>query len=628
MTTHRRSDRRGHRRALGLAGIALAVVGFLGLNTWGALELGRYKLDVTENRQYTLAPATLDLLARLDEPVTLRLYVSRAVGEKNPFLATYAAQVRDTLAAYADAAGGRITLELVDPEPFSVEEDRAVGYGLQAVALDAAGTSGYLGLAGTNTTDDVDVIPVLSPERAPFLEYDLTRLVYNLAFPDKPVVALLTGLPINGDPALQYRPWAIYTQLGQFFDVRYMGGDITAFDADVEIVMVVHPQTLSDKTLVALDQHVLRGGRALVLVDPHSEAAALRQRSPQPGPVASDLGRLLPAWGVELVPEQVVADPTFARQVQIPSGGRQQIVPYLAWLALARDALARGEVITADLDRVALASAGHLRATAGATTSLVPLLTSSGEAQAIAVDRVATYPDPLGLIRSHQPGGSALTIAARVTGPARSAFPDALPDGVEAPAERLTDSRGPIGVVVIADTDLLDDRNWLAGQAQGGAGVPVADNANLVLNALDYLAGSEALASLRGRDVTVRPFVRIEALRREAETAYRAKEQELLERLADLQRKLGSVQVASAEGAGQLAAAQTAEIDGFRAQLLATRQELRDVQRALRQDIEAVGTGLRLVNVVAVPAAVALVALVVLAVRRARLRHRYDGPLT
>lgn len=621
------AGRRVDRRLLGALGIGLAIVAFLGLNSWGALELAGRRLDLTANRQYTLSPATLALLGGIQEPVTLRLYVSRSVRETSPFLASYADQVRATLRAYADASGGRLTLEQVDPEPFSVEEDRAVGFGLQPVALDAAGTTGYLGLAGTNSTDDLDVIPVLTPDRARFLEYDLTRLVNNLAYPDKPVAALLTGLPINGDPMLQYRPWQIYTQLGQFFDVRYMGGDIEAFDPDVKLLVLVHPQGLSEKTLFAIDQLVLRGGRAMVFVDPHSEAAAARRRTPQPGPAGSDLAPLLKAWGVELVPGEVVGDPLYARQVQFPSGGRQQVVPYLPWLALTRATLASGEIITSELNRLTFASAGHLRPLEGATTQFVPLVTSSTEAQAIAVDKVATYPDPLALTRAYKPGGTGLVLAARLAGPARSAFPGDLPEGVAAPADRLAESKGAIGVVVVADTDLLDDRNWLASQAVMGqqVGVPVADNANLVLNALDYLAGSEVLAELRGRDVTFRPFERVETIRREAEAAYRNKEQELLERLADLQKKLGSIEVRPGDDVTALGPRQRDEIEGFRAQILETRRELRDVQHALRKDIEEVATTLKLANIVAVPAAVAGVALVIAVLRRVRLRRRHDA---
>lgn len=624
------------RRRLGWLGVALAVVCFVALNVFGSLALRGHRLDLTENRQFTLSSGTERMLAGVAEPVTLRLYVSRAVREANPFLATYADRVHDTLSTYADASGGRITVELVDPEPFSPEEDRAVGFGLDPIPLDDQGTNGYFGLAGTNSTDDVDVLPVLSPERESFLEYDLTRLVYNLANPEKPVVAVLSSLPLNADPAKQYQPWQVTQELGQLFELRHLGGEVARLDDDVRILLLVHPQELSEATLYAVDQFVMRGGKALVFVDPHSEAQALRQRQ-QPGmPVdtASALPRLLEAWGVELVAGQVVGDPAAARQVTFAggAGGRERVVDYLPWLALDGRNMAGGEVVTAELNAVNLATAGILKAREGATTSLAPLVRSSPESMAIDAERVRTYPDPYALLREFKPGGEALVMAARVTGPTKSAFPG-RPEGIaEGSAEHLAEAREPVNLVVVADTDLLDDRSWLAGGGGFGQGgqIPVADNADLVANALDHLAGSEALLDLRGRDVSLRPFTRVAEIRRAAEARYRAKEQELVQRLGDLQQKLAAPRAAGGDAADPVLVGedQRDEIEGFRGQLLETRRELREVQLALRQDIEDLQGRLRLLNIAAMPALVALVALGLALARRLRHRRRATATAT
>ena len=285
------------RRLLAGAGIVLALVSLFAINTFGALVLRPYRLDLTETKSYTLSEGTRKLLSSLDEPIVLRLYVSSTIAERNAFLAAYARRVHDLLRAYAEASGGKITVELIDPEPYSEEEDRAVGFGLQPIAFDNGQTVAYLGIAGTNSTDDVDVIPLLSPEREPFLEYDLTRLVYNLAHPEKPVIGMVSGLPLSGDPLNDYRPWEIYRQLGQLYDIRWMGGDISDFE-DVDVLMIVHPRDLSDKTLYAIDQFLLRGGKAMVFVDPHSEAAAARQQRPGMAPTSSSLDRLFEAWGI------------------------------------------------------------------------------------------------------------------------------------------------------------------------------------------------------------------------------------------------------------------------------------------------------------------------------------------
>jgi ABC-type uncharacterized transport system involved in gliding motility auxiliary subunit len=315
------------RRRLTVAGIVLAVVLFVALNLFGGLSLRDAKLDLTEGRQFTLSEGTTSLLAKVEEPVTLRLYVSRALRDANPFLGSYADRVHDLLRTYADASNGRITVEHIDPEPFSTEEDRAVGFGLQAISADGTGaTNGYFGIAGTNSTDDVDVIPVLSPERESFLEYDLTRMVYNLASPEKPVVALLSSLPLGGDPAREYRPWAVLQELQQFFDVRTLGGEVTRVEDDVDALLLVHPQALSEATLYAIDQFVMRGGKVMAFLDPHSETQAATQQPGMGADTFSTLDRLLPAWGIEFDPQRVVADPGLARQVVYPGGGREQVV--------------------------------------------------------------------------------------------------------------------------------------------------------------------------------------------------------------------------------------------------------------------------------------------------------------
>jgi ABC-type uncharacterized transport system involved in gliding motility auxiliary subunit len=616
------------RRTLSIAGIGLAIVAFLALNTWGSLDLRAHRLDLTQNRQYTLSEGTKKLLGSMKEPVTVRLYVSEGLKQQNPFIGAYADRVRDMLRSYVDASGGKLDLQLIDPEPYSVAEDRAVGFGMRAIPLDNGGTA-YLGVAGTNSTDDVDTLPMLSPEREPFLEYDLTRLIYNLANPEKPVVAMISGLPLNGDPAMQYQPWQVYRQLSQLFDIHLMGGDVASFDDKTRIVLVVQPENLSAKTLFAIDQFVLKGGKALVFVDPFSEAAAARQQQGRPGAAtASDLPLLLKSWGLELVKGKVVGDPSAARQVQFPdAGGRPQVVNYLPWLSLPKDDLNGSEVMTAELKSLNVASAGYLQPVEGARTEFKALVSSSPEAEAIDVERVSAYPDPMGLLKDYKAGGQRLVMAARVTGSVKSAFPDGPPKGVEATGDVLKESKQPIEVVVFADTDLLDDRTYIANQNVFGqqVAIPVADNADFVANSLDFLAGSDALTGLRGRAVSLRPFTTVDDIRRNAEAQYQAKEQALVQQVQDLQQKIASMKVTEGDEGAILTPAQKKEIEGFQTQLLDSRRQLRDVQQALRSDIEGLRTNLRFLDIAAVPILVALFAIGLAIVRRIRFRRRFDA---
>ena len=337
----------------------------------------------------------------------------------------------------------------------------------------------------------------------------------------------------------------------------------------------------------------------------------------------SNLEKLLPAWGVDYDPEVVVGDPQTARQVGFTSGGREQVVNYLPWLSLDHSRLAADDVITSELNVVNLGTAGALAPREGATTSFTPLIRTSPDAMAIPAEEVRRYPDPMALIRDFKPGGKELVLAARIAGPLKSAFGDQPPQDVVHEPAHLAEAQSPAQIIVVADTDLLDNRTWL-NMLGDQVAIPVADNTNLVANAIDNLVGSEALMSLRGREVTLRPFTKVQEIRRAGEIQYRAKEQELLTRLADLQDKLSSLQVTEGEDPSLLSDAQRQEFDGFRSQLLDTRRELRDVQLAMRQDIEHLRDTTRFLNIVAVPLLVALAAIVIALVRRARYRRRFD----
>jgi ABC-type uncharacterized transport system involved in gliding motility auxiliary subunit len=639
--------RRMNRGTLTVIGVVLAVVCFLAVNLFVTLQLGGARLDLTENGLYTLSDGTVAMLKAMREPVKLRLYTSRLLLDTSPGLKPYAARVREVLASYVKLSGDRISLEVIDPEPFSPEEDRAAAFGLRGVPYDATGNRGYFGLVGTNTTDDTDTVPFLGPDREAFLEYDLTRLVYDLAHPDKPVVAVLDGLGINGGPQSNYRPWQIYEQMRQFFDLRIMAGDIDKFADDVKALVIIHPHDLSDKTQFAIDQFVLRGGPTMVFVDPLAENMQRNAQMGAPPPnVASNLDRLMQAWGVALSPDKVVGDRRAAMQVQAMSNGRAVITQYLPWLTLDKDALAQNDVVTGQLEVLRLFSAGALVRLPGATTKLEPLVQSSPDSMLIDAQQLQMMPDPAGLMNAFQPSGLDYPLAARVSGPAKSAFPDGPPapdkaadaDGANANAANmpaatapavppLKESSQPINLVVVADVDMLSDEAWLNIQQGGDAqlATPIAHNADLVINAVENLAGGATLANLRGRGLSNRPFTTIDRIRSEAEAKYLATEEELSKELEAAQKKLASLEAdpkAGAGGAVLLTAEQQDTVRTFRGQVLALRAQLREVQRALQEDIDRLQTWVMLANIAAVPAIVAVLALIVALWRLARRRRR------
>jgi ABC-type uncharacterized transport system involved in gliding motility auxiliary subunit len=611
------------------------------------------RADLTAERLYTLSPGTLRTLAKIDEPITLRFYYSSRLGNDVPAYGVYAQRVRELLDQYVAASHGKLRLEVYNPQPFSDVEDRAVAFGLQGVPLDRAGEQVYFGLAATNSTDDQEVVAFFAPERERFLEYDLTKLVHSLAFPKKTVVGLMTTLPLEGDIMAMMqgrpsRPMAVIEQLRQLDEVKPVAPNVDAIPADIDVLLLAQPQNLSDKTLYAIDQFVLKGGKLLVLVDPHSELQAAQRdpRNPSGGSTAGDLDRLFKSWGVELVPATVAGDRRAAMQVSLPGRGRAgPPLDYIAWLDLRPDNLNRDDPITADLSRLTMASAGIIEPIAGAKTKFEPLITTSPDSTKIPAEKLAVLPDVAGLLAAFKPDDKRYVLAARVTGPAETAFPDGPPKAAEpakpgggeksepakpaetapATADQVKQAAQPINVVVVADTDMLDDRLWVQGQDFFGRRVivPLAGNGDFVANAIEVLAGGEDLVGLRSRGTGARPFEVVERIERTAQARYSAEERALQDRLKDAEAKLASLtgkeQGAAAAG---LSADQEKTIEQSRADIVQTRRQLRDVQAALRSDIRRLKVGLEFLDIALIPIVVAAVAVVIGVLRLRRRRRR------
>jgi ABC-type uncharacterized transport system involved in gliding motility auxiliary subunit len=479
--------------ALTLAGFVLALLLLLSANTIVARLFGSAGFDLTDQGLYTLSDGTRSILHRIDEPITLKFYYSSRLGEVVPSYGVYADRVRALLERYASLAGGKIKLQILDPKPFSDVEDQATAAGLQSVPLEQGGEAVYFGLSGSNSTDDTETIAFFQRDREKFLEYDLTRLVQALAFPKKKVVGLISSLALDADPMAQMRgqpsqPQAVLEQLRQNYEVRDLSTTVDAIPDDVDVLMIVQPQKFSDKTLYAIDQFVLRGGHALVFADPYSEFSQAHKSpmAPQGGSAAADFDRLLTAWGVALTPGKFVGDRSAATEVNAGDEEHPMAAEYLAWLSLKGDDINTSDPITGRLQQVNVGTAGALTPIKGAKTGFEPLLQSSADSNLIDTSRVAgtPVPDVLGLLKDFSPSGDRYTIAARLTGLASTAFPKGPPKDAGDKAPEVKTATQPINVIVVADTDLLDDRFWIEYQNFMGrkVGQPIANNGDFVQN--------------------------------------------------------------------------------------------------------------------------------------------------
>jgi ABC-type uncharacterized transport system involved in gliding motility auxiliary subunit len=671
------------RSTLAWGSLALAAILFLSLNLAASLSVRNVKADLTEDRLYTISEGTRKVMSRLEEPINVRVYYSRRLGEVAPVFARHFDRLKGLLDQYRDISGGKLQVAYLDPEPFSDAEDRASAAGLKGQRLNQDGETGYFGLVASNLTDNDAVVPFFSPDRERFLEYDLTKLINGLAHPKKKVVGLISGVPMDGganpmNPRAQPTPpWMIMEQIRDFFDVRTLEANVKEIPKDIDVLMLVQPTVLTKDAAYAIDQYALGGGRILAFVDPTTDAA----QSGPPGmslPVSSDLRNIMKQWGVSLDTDKVVGDPALARRVQFGGGpgGQPVVTDYLAWLQIDKAQINDKDPLAASIRRLNLGTAGALTKVEGATTIIQPLIETTPRSGLIDADKVKFRPDPLVILRTFKSGGKPLMLAARIGGEAKSAYPDGRPKDEEkkdetkasekaddkpaaepaksdapAGAEKAADAAKPadakaaapkaadakphlaagrVNIVIVADADMLADHFWVEvrdflGQQMA---IPQADNAGFVVNALENLSGGEALADLRGRGVVERPFDRVTAIRREAEQRYRQTEEGLVAKLQDLQQKLAKVETKGGDGseAGAqptviLSDAEKAEIEKFRGEMLVVRRELRDVKAALRRDIDRLDGWLKFVNIAAVPLLIGLCGLGVGLMRRRGSRN-------
>ena len=622
----------GHRGSGALALVLLAVV-FIGLVIVINYGLRGARADLTQNRLYTLAPGTRNILKNLDEPINLYFYFTRGAADQVPYIKTYANRVRDMLEELTARSNGKIRLQVIDPEPFSEAQDRADEFGLSGVPLGSTGETLYFGLAGTNSTDGRASIDFFQPEKEEFLEYDIAKLIVELSRPKKAVVGLLSTLPMGSDfnqaTGQMREPWTVMSQLEQLFTVKNLTPELTSIDPDVDVLMLVHPKGLSQSALYAIDQFVLRGGRALIFVDPQAEADPAGQQPGNPfgnmgGDKSSNLAPLFAAWGVDYNPRQVVGDLQYALSVSTRTGDP---VRHIGFIGFDKEAFNAKDVITAALNNINAATVGSLKLKSGSTLSFEPLLQSSAQAGVLPVERFAFLSDPASLRDGFRPSGERYVIAARLSGKVKTAFPNGNP-AANAPATPpvpvaagLKESAQPANLVVVADTDLLTDNLWVRNQSFFGQRFATAwaNNGDFVFNAIDNLTGNGDLISIRGRASFVRPFERVEGLRRDAEDRFRAKEQELQQQLRDTEQKLTELQSRRSDKSSLiLTPDQEKELTRFQDEKVRIRKDLREVRHGLDQDIEHLGTVLKVLNIALVPILILIAGLAAFAWRRSR----------
>lgn len=601
-------------------GLVLLAAAFLMFTLFNNLLFSGAKLDLTQGHLYTLSKGTRKIVDKIGEPINLYFYFSNSTTSDLAGLRAYSQRVKELLKQYVSLSDGKIKLHIVDPEPFSEAEDRATAFGLQSIP-DRNGNKIYFGLAGTNSLDDHQVIPFFQPGKERFLEYDITRLIQSLEVHNKPVVGLMTSLGMEGGVDVRTfqssPPWVVSEELHKEFDVRNILMTATSIPKDVKLLVIVHPKKLTQQTRFAIDQYVMRGGHALVFVDPLAEMDVPKRRGVMPAPgqsQSSDMKKLFASWGIALKPGDILADAGSALQINGPSG---RPVRHLAILGFDQSNMNHDDVVTASLKNVNASSVGILEKLKGATTKVEPLIQSSTDADPIPTPTLEGMNNPEQFEKEFSATGKRYLVAARITGTASTAFPN----GIEGHDKDLVKKTDDLNVIVVADTDILSDRLWVHVQNFFGRRIasPFANNGDFVVNCVDNLLGSSDLISVRSRGRYTRPFVVVDNLRREADAKYQQSAKDLQAQLSETEQKLQELEKQKTKhNLLSLSPEQEAALEKFQKEKLHIRKQLREVRHQLDKNIESLGTTLKFLNIILFPLLLTLLLLLFNYVRTQR----------
>ena len=617
-----------------LLGAALSIALIILVNA----SLTSLRIDLTENKLFTLSAGTVNIIQSLDEPIHLNFYFSRETLLGYPALLNYGTRVRDLLEEYAAKSSGKIKLTVIEPEPFSEEEDQAVASGLQGVSINSAGDRAYFGLLGTNATDDEANIPFFQDTRETSLEYDITKLIYNLANPNKRTVGVISSLPVfggavAGQPPGQppAKPWAIIDIMREFFEVKNLGVSPYKLDDDIDVLLVIHPKDLKDQLLFEIDQFMLGGGNAFFFVDPLAEADHSEPDPLQPMTMPdldSDLKVFLDGWGIEVLENKLAADITSAMRVQTRSPRGPQETLYLPWLRLSEASFDQEDFTTNELKVIHMGTAGIIEQKEESSVKMSPLIQTSRESMKLERDLILFQQDPNIILENFVSEDKQQTLAVRLSGHVNSAYPEGKPAATAdsdtgAGADSTNLKEGDINVILVADTDILSDMFWVRRQSFFGVDIPqpIANNGDFVVNTLENLSGNTDMISLRSRGEFSRPFEVVETIRREAEDKFRDRERELQTKLTETEQRILALQREGGESNLILSKEQNTEIEKFQTEQLKTRKELRAVQHELQKNIESLGSKLKFINIGLMPLLIMIAAIATGLYRTRRRSH-------
>jgi gliding motility-associatede transport system auxiliary component len=610
------------------AGVVIMAAILIGINVITAPVHER--VDLTKEKAYTLSAGTKAILAKLDTSVKVRFYCTQPENATaySVYMKTYAKKVEDLLSEYQQAGHGKLVIQKYDPQPDSDAEQSAQLDGIEPQNL-PGGERFYLGLA-VSQLDAKQAIAFLSPDRERELEYDISRAISRVVTPEKPIIGVMSPLPVFGaepNPMMQQMgqqqqqqpPWALITELQNDFTVKRIAMDVGKIDDDIKVLVVIHPKEITDAAQFAIDQFIMRGGKLIAFLDASSQVDSQNQ-NPMMGQMpggGSTLDKLLKAWGLQFDTTKVVADRNFTMNLS-QEGDPSQQRP--VWLALTPEGINSNDIATAELDNIWYFSGGAFTGTPVPGLSETVLLKSTKDSQL--VDGMLANFSGENILKEFKPSGIQYALAVSLHGKFKTAFPDGSPqekkdeakDAKDKTPEKkagasLKETKEDNTVVLIGDADMIYDGFTLrrVNSPFGTMAMAMNGNLNLAQNLVEILSGDNNLIAVRSRAVSAHPFTRIKKLQAEADARLMDKEKELEDSFNKTEARMNELQQQKSPNQRYIESPeQKAEIDNLRKTAAKIKADQKLVQKDLRKDVNALQHKTEVVNIATMPLLVIL----------------------
>ena len=551
-------------------------------------------IDFTSTKTFTLSKGTKNVLSNIEEPLKIEFIYSRSLSKNIPIIQNYANQIEGLISRYVGLAKGKIEFQIIEPEPYSDEEDYVERFGVQGFPVDQEGSNVYFGLIATNTTDDTEIIPFFDPSKAGSLEKQLTDIVYKLNRVEKPKIGILTqvetqspnpNIPLQGE-------YILFEQLGNYYEIEYLSPTAEIFE-NIDLLVVYHPAEISDITEYAIEQFILRGGKTLIFVDPYFEKDDYTDKS-------STLDSVLKTLNINYI-DRVILDGAQATRLQtqqnISDNTSLQTLLKLNWPEVRTDFINQQEDISNGLSLIRLISPGGLmKLEDESKTTYTSVLSSSELTMDLSIQEVQ---DPIEIINNFNPTGIIYDFAVKVGGTALSNFENF--DNKY--SNHISQSQDDLNVIVFSDADFIRSPYWARVQKFLGSTVieESSDNGTIVSNIMDVMTGFDDFIDLRNKETPFRPFTVVQKLQAEAEKQYLGQEQELQEKLDLTLQEIKNLSGGRVNENVQLSESQMEELAAFQFEVERTRKELREVRRNLNKDIDALSNKINVLNTFLIP---------------------------